>query len=100
MPKGYIIARMDVDDMETFMEYAKRSGEAQKKYGAKVLVRGGKFEALEGTPRARNVVLEFPSYDAAKAYFDSAEYQAARPFRQKAAKGELLVVEGFDPDGH
>lgn len=98
MPKGYIIARVDVEDNEAYMRYAKAAGPAMEKYGAKVLARGGKCESLDGTARARNVILEFESYEAAKTYFNSPEYQAARQHRVGAAQGEFVVVEGFD--GH
>ena len=97
MPKGYIIARVTVEDSERYAEYAKGSGAAAQKHGARALVRGGRFEALEGDARARNVVLEFDSYDAARAYYYSPEYQAAREHRLGAAQADILLVEGFDP---
>ena len=46
MAKGYIIARVTVEDAERYAEYAKGSGAAMQKYGARVLVRGGRYEAL------------------------------------------------------
>jgi uncharacterized protein (DUF1330 family) len=49
---------------------------------------------LEGKARARNVVLEFESYDAARGYFDSERYQAARALREGAADIEMVLVEG------
>jgi uncharacterized protein (DUF1330 family) len=49
---------------------------------------------LEGAARARNVVLEFESYDAARAYFHSEQYQAARALRTGAAEIEMVLVEG------
>jgi uncharacterized protein (DUF1330 family) len=98
MAKGYIIARVDVEDNDAYMRYAKAAGPAMEKYGAKILARGGKAEALDGTARARNVILEFESYDQAKAYFNSPEYQAARQHRIGAAQGEFVLVEGFE--GH
>ena len=97
MPKGYIIARVTVEDAERYAEYAKGSGAAMQKYGARVLVRGGRYEALEGESRPRNVVIEFDSYDQARAYFHSPEYQAAREHRVDVSQGEFLLVEGFDP---
>jgi len=96
MPKGYIIAPVTVHDPDTYALYAAGSTAAIKKYGARVLVRGGKHEALEGTARPRNVVLEFDSYEQAKAYYDSPEYQAARAHRVGVSEGEFLLVEGFD----
>jgi uncharacterized protein (DUF1330 family) len=95
MPKGYIIVRVDVSDPEAYARYAAATPEAMKKYGAKPLVRGGRCEALEGSARSRNVVMEFESYYQAKAYYNSPEYQAARQHRIGAAEGEFLLVEGF-----
>ena len=63
-------------------------------HGGKALARGGRCEALEGKARARNVVLEFDSFDAARRYFYSEQYQAARALRQGAAEMEMVLVEG------
>ena len=58
-------------------------------------MRGGKTEQLEGEwAPTRVVVLKFPSYDAAKVFYDSEEYRAARDARAKAAKMNMIVVEG------
>jgi uncharacterized protein (DUF1330 family) len=94
MAKGYVIARVDVTNPEAYAEYAKDATEAQRKYGARVLVRGGKYESLEGPARARNVVLEFESVDAARAYYSSVDYQAAKAKRAGAANAEFVLVEG------
>ena len=96
MPKGYIIARVSVDDPDSYAVYAKGAFAAMKIYGARILARGGKAEALEGPSRPRNVILEFDSYEQAKKYFHSPEYQAAREHRVKGSTGEFVVVEGFD----
>lgn len=101
MAKGYIIARVTVEDDEAYMRYAQGAGAAMKKYGARILARGGKYEPLDGQARPRNVVLEFESYDQAKAYFNSPEYQAARAHRLGKSVGEFVLVEGFDgPQPH
>ena len=97
MPQGYIIARVTVEDAERYAEYAKGSGTAVQKFGARVLVRGGRYEALEGEARPRNVVIEFDSYEQASAYYHSPEYQAAREHRVGVSQGEFLLDEGFDP---
>lgn len=94
MPKGYIIARVSVQDSAAYAEYAKGAGEAMKIYGARVLARGGRHEALEGEARARNVIIEFDSFEQAHKYFHSPEYQAARRHRDGKAIGEFVVVEG------
>jgi uncharacterized protein (DUF1330 family) len=94
MAKGYWIARIDVKDPETYKSYIANAMPAYQKYGAKFLVRGGRYEALEGPGRGRNVVIEFDSYEQAMACYRSPEYQAAAEFRRKASLGEILVVEG------
>jgi uncharacterized protein (DUF1330 family) len=94
MPKAYVVTRVDVTDPEAYARYAGAATEAIATHGGRVLARGGRHEALEGKARARNVVLEFDSYDAARGYFHSAEYQAARAMREGAAEIEMVLVEG------
>ncbi len=59
MAKAYWIARVDVHNMDGYKQYVAENGPVFNKFGAKFLVRGGQFEAKEGTSRSRNVVLEF-----------------------------------------
>ncbi len=94
MPKGYVIARVDIHDREAYARYAEAASRAIAAHGGRPLARGGRYEALEGNARARNVVLEFDSYDAARAYYHSAEYQAAKALREGAADMEMVLVEG------
>ena len=96
MAKGYIVARVDVVDAEAYARYAQAAARAMRLFGARVLARGGRCEALDGAARERNVILEFDSYDQASRYFHSPEYQAARRHRAGAYEGEFLLVEGFD----
>jgi uncharacterized protein (DUF1330 family) len=94
MPKGYVVARANVTDPAAWAEYAAKASEAIKKYGGTPLVRGGKAETIEGEGRARNVVIEFASFDAARTYANSPEYAAAKKLRQGAGVIDLVVVEG------
>jgi uncharacterized protein (DUF1330 family) len=94
MPKGYVIARAAVTNPEAWSEYAAKASEAIKKYGGKPLVRGGRLEVAEGEGRARNVVIEFDSFEAARAYAFSPEYAAARKLRENAGAIDIVVVEG------
>ncbi len=97
MPKGYWIAHVDVRDAEGYKDYVAASKLAFEKYGARILARGGAYEATEGQERARNVVLEFPSLKAAQDCYHSPEYTAAKAIRQKFADAEMVLVEGV-PD--
>jgi len=95
MTKGYWIVRVDVSDPDTYARYVKANAEPFARHGARFLARGGKTEAVEGTARARNVIIEFPSYDAALACFHDAAYQAAKAIRDPVATAEILVIEGY-----
>jgi uncharacterized protein (DUF1330 family) len=96
MAKGYWIARIDVSDGEAYKAYVAANAEAFRKYGAKFLVRGGQFAAPEGTPRARNVVIEFPDYASALACYRSPEYAKAHKLRAGVSTGDLLIIEGYE----
>lgn len=97
MAKGYWVARVDVDDLEQYRKYISANAAPFARYGARFLVRAGKFEAVEGTSRARNVVIEFPSYEDALACYRSEEYQAAKSLREHCSTGDLIIVEGYEP---
>lgn len=96
MSKGYWIGRVDVADAERYQAYVAANAEAFRKYGARFLVRGGRFENPEGTSRARNVVIEFPTYQAALDCWRSPEYQRAAGLRQPVSTIDLVIVEGYD----
>ena len=96
MAKGYWIGRVDVNDDEGYKPYAAANPAIFKRYGARYVVRGGKFESKEGTARSRNVVIEFPSYQAALDCYNSPEYQANIKIRQTAAVAEIIVIEGYE----
>lgn len=96
MPKGYWIARVDVSDPEGYQRYVAANAAAFSKYGARFVVRGGRFEAPEGTSRSRNVVLEFEDYETALACYHSPEYAAAKALREPYSTADLLIIEGYD----
>jgi uncharacterized protein (DUF1330 family) len=97
MPKAYWIARIDVTNMEPYKLYAAGSTDAITKHGGRFLARGGRHEALQGKARGRNVVIEFPNYEAALACWNSPEYKAAKGHRDGNADAEFVLVEGYEP---
>ncbi len=96
MAKGYWIARVDVNDAEAYKAYVAADAEPFRKYGARFLIRGGRFESVEGQNRARTVVLEFKDYDTALACYRSPEYQKALALRQACADADIVIIEGYD----
>lgn len=96
MSKGYWVARVDVTDPDQYKRYVAANGPVFAAYGARFLVRAGTFEAVEGTSRSRNVVIEFPSYQTALDCYRSPAYQQAMALRKDAGVSDLVIVEGYD----
>lgn len=96
MAKGYWIVRVDVSDPETYKKYVAGNAEPIARFGGRFVVRGGEHEAAEGVARSRNVVVEFPSYQAARDCYHSASYQEASKFRWASSSAEFLIIEGYD----
>jgi uncharacterized protein (DUF1330 family) len=90
------VARVDVTDPAGYQKYVTANAAAFRRYGARFIVRGGRFEAPEGSARSRNVVLEFKDYDTAVACYHSAEYAAAKALREGRAEADVLIIEGCD----
>lgn len=96
MPKAYWVAHVIVTNPEQYKLYVDGARPALEQHGAKVLARGGRYEQLEGPDRPRNVVIEFPSLEAASACFHSEIYQKARAHRLAVSEISLVIVEGVE----
>ena len=92
---GYVIAIIDVTDAEAYQEYARQVPATIAKYGGRYLMRGGRMELAEGEwPGARTVIVEFPSLERAREWYDSPEYRPVRQIRQKSSRGRIALFEG------
>lgn len=96
MPKGYWIARVDVADAERYKAYIAANAKPLRQFGGRFLVRAGRYENPEGSSRARNVVIEFPSYQAALDCWSSPDYRDAVKLRLPVATVDVVIVEGYD----
>jgi uncharacterized protein (DUF1330 family) len=96
MAKAYWIARVDVHNEDGYKPYALANPAIFKKFGGRFVVRGGKFDPVEGQSRARNVVIEFPDYETALACYNSPEYRDNIKVRVAHSTGDLIIVEGYD----
>ncbi|TWG65546.1 DUF1330 domain-containing protein [Aminobacter sp. J44] len=96
MAKGYWIAHVDVRDPERYKDYVATAKPAFERYGARFLARGGTYEVMEGSGRSRNVVIEFPSMQAAIDCYNSPEYQAAKAIRVTVADADMVIIDGFE----
>ena len=93
---AYVIAHVDVKEPVRYEDYKRLVLDTMTPFGGRFLVRGGRFETVAGTSRSRNVVLEFPSYEAALACWQSPEYQAAKAKQEGGADVDMIVIEGYE----
>ncbi|MEM0900625.1 MAG: DUF1330 domain-containing protein [Pseudomonadota bacterium] len=96
MAKGYWVGRVTVNQPDRYHEYVEAATPAYKEHGAVFLVRGGEFEEMEGGSRERNVVIEFPTYEAALACYNSETYQKAKAIRNQIADADMIVIKGHE----
>jgi uncharacterized protein (DUF1330 family) len=91
----YIFASVEITDPAAYEEYRRRVPAVIEAYGGRYLVRGGAVERLEGDGELdRLVILEFPDMARLKAFYQSAQYQLLLAIRQRAARSNLIAVEG------
>ena len=92
---AYVLADLTVTDPKTMEEYRKQVPATVAKYGGRFLVRGGPHQTVEGDWKpTRLVILEFPSLEQAKRWYDSEEYREPKAMRLRAALTNLVMVEG------
>ena len=97
MAKGYIIARVRIDDLDQYKKYMAVSPDAIGAFDGKFLVRGGKHETAEGEDETRRLVMvEFPTYEAARECYYSDVYQEAKKLRENAGEAQFVLVEGVE----
>lgn len=93
--KAYVIVDVSITDPARYDDYKKLTPGSLVPYEGKFVVRGGRAETLEGTWQpGRIVVLEFPSFEKAKAWWSSEGYAPAKALRQSASVTQMIVVEG------
>lgn len=93
---AYVIAHIDVKDPVRYEDYKRMSPISIGKFGGRFIARGGKTEVLEGNWQPKRLVLlEFPSAEQARKWWESEEYEPAKALRQATSYGELVIVHGL-----
>jgi uncharacterized protein (DUF1330 family) len=94
---AYLVADVEITDPAGFEEYRGAVPATIAAYGGRYLVRGGETEVLEGdVDLHRVIVLEFPSMERLRAWYDSPEYRPLIALRERTARTTLWAVEGVD----
>jgi uncharacterized protein (DUF1330 family) len=95
---AYVIVDVTTTDQALMDEYRKHVPATLAKYGGRFLVRGGAHQTIEGSWKPnRLVVLEFPSMEQAKRWYDSEEYREPKAMRLRAGNANLIMVDGVQP---
>src|SRR5262245_66421736 len=93
---AYVVIETDINDPEQYDRYKAASPDAVHSAGGRFVVRGGELAVLEGDwDPSRLVILEFTDLEAAKRWYDSAEYQQAKRLRDGAANLRIVAVQGL-----
>ncbi|HEY3372146.1 MAG TPA: DUF1330 domain-containing protein [Prolixibacteraceae bacterium] len=93
--KAYVIVEVSIIDKIIYEEYKKLTPAAIAAFDGKFIVRGGRTETLEGDWQPeRMVVVEFPSVEKAKAWWNSDQYSTAKAIRQQSAHTKMILIEG------
>jgi uncharacterized protein (DUF1330 family) len=94
---AYVVYQGEVTDPERYEEYKPKAAASIIAAGGSYVARGGDVEVLEGDPPSgRTVILEFPTREAAVAWYRSPEYTEIRKIREGAAKARMYVIDGVE----
>ena len=97
---GYAIAHLqDVTVGPEIVEYLQRIDATLAPFGGRFIVHGAAPAELEGTAPGTPIVIEFPSVERARAWYDSPAYRQILPLRTRNARSVAYLVEGVDA-GH
>ena len=92
---AYVVVEVEVKDGKTYERYKLLAPPAIAAYGGRYLARGGATEVLEGSWNPpRLVILEFPTAERARAWWNSPEYAEAKALRQACTNTDMVVLEG------
>ncbi len=95
---AYVIGFVSVTDRDQYAEYMKATPSIIARFGGRFIARGGRTQTLEGPEETRRVViLEFPTFDQAIAFYHSEQYEQAKKLRAQAATATFILVEGWVP---
>lgn len=93
---AYVFVNVDVKDAENYPRYIQAAPDSIALYGGRYLARGGRSEKVEGEWEPKRVViLEFPTYEQARAWWDSEEYREPKAMRQRCAETNMIFVDGM-----
>ena len=99
MAKAYLLVRVTIRDVAAYQEYLKHTPRIIDAHGGRMIVRGGEVDTLEGPEETqRHVIIEFPSSETARAFYESEDYASAKALREGAGEAQFVLLEGYAPE--
>jgi len=96
---AYIIAHVNVEDPDAYREYMRHTPRVIQKFGGRFIARGGEMVTLEGpTEVLRVVLIEFPSMEQAKAFYNSADYAQTKRLREGGGSAKFVAIDGYSAE--
>lgn len=93
--KGYLLFRSEFPDKEAIRPYGRAVVPLAARFGGRFIVLADAPEPLEGSPDTRRIViLEFPSLEAARAFWTSPDYAEVKKLREGVGTVEAILFEG------
>jgi len=93
---AYIVARVNVTDWNAYREYMRHTPRVIQKFGGRFIARGGETMTLEGpVEKLRLVLMEFPSLDHAKRFYESADYAKTKKIREGGGEAQFVAIDGY-----
>jgi uncharacterized protein (DUF1330 family) len=93
---AYVVAHVDVKNWDAYREYMRHTPRVIAKFGGRFIARGGEMVTLEGPEETLRVVLvEFPTLDSAKNFYNSPDYKAVRKLREGGGSAKLVAIDGY-----
>ena len=97
--KGYWIALYkQINNVDNLKNYGSKVTPVIKSFGGKPLVRGGKYQRIEGEDFSRTVIWEFPNFQKAIECHESKEYQDGWDLAKDTTERNLQIVDGFSTE--
>jgi uncharacterized protein (DUF1330 family) len=93
----YIVGDIHITDAATYQAHVPRALATIARFGGRVIAGGGKIDLLEGDPMPERIfIIEFPTADAARRWYQSDDYQAVLKLRLSASHGRVFSIEGAE----
>jgi uncharacterized protein (DUF1330 family) len=93
---AYIVAHVDVKNWDAYREYMRHTPRVIQQFGGRFIARGGEMVTLEGPEETLRIVLiEFPTLDHAKAFYNSEEYKNTKKLREGGGAAKFIAIDGY-----